>query len=216
MKNHSRTDPSVYRLSFTFGGLLVPETRAVVTSFAETGSWEETKEKAVEMNLMGKTRTSSVRRYLREIMSRLSQAYEWEINVLSNGSSADSDVASVLFCIVTRYYSVLGDFTEQVVRRRFLDGLRTIDAALFRAFLNDQEPAHPEIAGLADSTREKLTTVAMRTLREAGIIVERRPPYSLQRPAATAHLQQLYCRKGTAGDSMHLLWSDQEIRQCTT
>lgn len=208
-----------YRLSFTFGGLLIPESRAVAAEFVRSGDWAPTKANVLELNLLGKTRSSSVRRYVREIKARLEHAYDWELAVLAGTEGtavADTDAPAVLFCIMTRYYRLVGDFTAQVVRRRLLDGLRTIDASMFRAFVSDQEPAHPELSRVADSTREKLTTVAIRSLREAGIVAESRPPYTLRRPATSTALGRLYCERGAPEDLIHLLWSDEEIRACIT
>ena len=206
-----------YRLSFTFGGLLVPESRVIAAAFVRSGNWAAAQSHVIEANLLGKTRSTSVRRYTREIRARLVHAYEWELEALAGeGLVPESDCPAILFCIVTRYYRLLGDFTAQVVRRRLLDGLRTTDASMFRAFVNDQEPAHPELTRIADSTREKLATVAIRSLREAGIVGEHRPPYTLQRPAVSPALERLYCDQGTSDDQIHLLWSDQEIRACIT
>ena len=67
----------------------------------------------LESNLLGKTRSSSVRRYVREIKARLEHAYDWELEVLAGtgGSAvADTDVPAVLFCIMARYYGLVGDF----------------------------------------------------------------------------------------------------------
>ncbi|MFW6250630.1 MAG: BrxA family protein, partial [Alkalispirochaetaceae bacterium] len=124
----------------------------------------------------------------------------------------------ILFAVFCRYYQALGDFVQQGVRQRISDGLLTLDAAMFRSFLLDQEATHPEVAELSDSTREKLATVAIRVLREAGILLQRKrtEPGELQRPKLSEQIHERYCREGRREDYGHLLWSEEEISRCMT
>ncbi|NBC30205.1 MAG: DUF1819 family protein [Spirochaetes bacterium] len=208
-----------YRLSFTFGGLLIPESRVVAEAYLDLGDWAAAKERTLTENRLGKTRRSTSRRYFREIRDRLAAAYDWEIDVVAgraDTATPEGDRAMVLFAIFSRYYTLVGDFVTQVVRPRFYGGLPSIDSAMFRTFMRDQEPAHPEIAALSESTREKLTTVAMRALREAGTVAaqSRRGPFEVRRPAGSTRLWERYCAEGRREDYGHLLWPDEEIRQC--
>ncbi len=208
-----------YRLSFTFGGLLIPESQVVAERYLELGDWDVAREDILTENRLGKTRRSTSRRYFREIRDRLSSAYNWEIEVVAgvdSNRSMGQDRAVVLFAVFSRYYRLVGDFVTQIVRPRYLSGLNSIDAAMFRTFMRDQEPARPEISTLSDATREKLTTVAMRALREAGIIEakSRSGPFEVQRPEGSPLLWERYCAEGQREDFGHLLWPDEEIRKC--
>ncbi len=208
-----------YRLSFTFGGLLIPESRVVAEGYLELGDWERVKEDILTENRLEKTRRSTSRRYFREIRDRLASAYNWEIEVVAgrdSNSDMGKDRAVVLFALFTRYYRLVGDFVTQMVRPRYFAGLNWIDAAMFRTFMHDQEPACPEISRLSDATREKLTTVALRALREAGIIERKSPrgPLEVQRPEGSSSVWERYCAEGRREDYGHLLWPDEEIQQC--
>jgi hypothetical protein len=210
---------NTYRLSFTFGGLLIPESRTIADIYLEVGDWDAAKELVLSQNRLGKTRRSTSRRYFREIRDRLTSAYPWEIGVVAGrGDTAtpEADRAVVLLAVFARYYRLVGDFLTQVVRPRYYDGLTAIDPAMFRTFIGDQKPAHPEIGTLSDSTSEKLTTVTMRALREGGVVFaqSRRGPFDIRRPEASAALKERYCLKGAREDYGHLLWSDEEIQQC--
>ncbi len=214
---HMAEVPERYQLSFTFGGLLIPETRAIAAAYrAHAEDWQLVRAAVVERNLLSKTRTASSRRYFREIRYRLGHAYHWELDVIAGSSPApsDADVPVVLFALFTRYYRLVGDFMTEVVRPRLFSGLPTIDAAMFRTFMGDQSRVHPELTGIADSTAEKLTSVALRTLAEAGIITGRRGPFTVTPPQLSAGLRERYCAHGTTADLTHLLWTDQEIRPC--
>lgn len=208
-----------YRLSFTFGGLLIPESRVVAEAYLELGDRDAAKERTLTENRLGKTRRSTSRRYFREIRDRLAAAYDWEIEAVAGRAEAatvEGDRAVILFAVFARYYELVGDFVTQVVRPRFYGGLTAIDSAMFRTFMRDQEPAHPEIGALSESTSEKLTTVAMRALREAGIVAaqSRRGPFEVRRPEGSARLWERYCAEGRREDYGHLLWPDEEIRKC--
>jgi hypothetical protein len=208
-----------YRLSFTFGGLLIPESRVVAEAYLELGDWDTAKERILVENGLGKTRRSTSRRYFRELRDRLGSAYDWEIQVVAgrgDTGSAENDRAVVLFAVFARYYALVGDFVTQVVRPRLCGGLTAIDAAMFRTFMHDQEPVHPEISSLSDSTTEKLTTVAMRALREAGMLAAkgRHGPFEVRRPDRSPALWQRYCTEGRREDYGHLLWPDEEINKC--
>jgi hypothetical protein len=209
------TKPERYRLSFTFGGLLVPETRVIAEAYHRLGDWNAVRESVVTGNALDKTRASSSQRYFREIRTRLSAAYDWELSVLGDpGSNTGPESTTVLLAIVTRYYRLIGDVVTQVLRRRLLDGIPVIDAALVRAFLGDQIPAHPELEEITQSTREKLVTVMMRIFREAGITNASTRELEVQRPYLSPALRDQYCRQGTTEDLAHLLWTDQEINRC--
>lgn len=100
-----------YRLSFTFGGLLVPESRTIAEQYAELGDWQEVKNQVLAENLMGKTRRSTSRRYFRELRDRLTMAYSWEIDLVAGRDpdiTTESDIPIVLFAIVARYYQLIG------------------------------------------------------------------------------------------------------------
>lgn len=208
-----------YRLSFTFGGLLIPESRVTAEAYLAAAGWDAAKDLVLSENRLGKTRRSTSRRYVREIRDRLAAAYDWEIDVVAGRGDAgagEGDRAVVLFAVFARYYALVGDFVTQIVRPRFYGGLTAIDPAMFRTFMRDQEPAHPEIGTLSDSTTDKLTSVAMRALREAGIVAaqSRRGPFEVRRPEGSPGLGERYCVAGRREDYGHLLWSDEEIRKC--
>lgn len=204
-----------YRLSFSFGGLLIPEAEVIAGEFGASSDWDVVRRHVLDRNLLHKTRASSSRRYFREIRDRFSTAYPWELEVVARRAS-DADTAAVLFAIFSRYYRLVGDFVTQVVRRRFLDGLPSVDTPMLRAFMADQAPVHPEIAALSDTTADKLATVVIRALREAGIAEGRRGTLPIHPPEISGALRDRYCAKGALEDLAHLLYTDKEIAACRT
>lgn len=238
-----------YRLSFTFGGLLIPETKAIVTSLFEIApgtsagatvvparstpkddsAWDEIRSRVEKGNLLGKTRASAGYRYFREIRARLATAYLWELEIIAgvgeaahtehtahSAHSAAKDTPVVLLAIVSRYYRLVGDFLAGVVRERFVSGLPELEPYMFRSFVTERLPLHPELSEISASTAEKLQTVTFRMLREAGIIppARRGTPLRISPPEMTAILRDRYCTGGTPEDRLHLLFSSQEIQEC--
>lgn len=207
MKYHTHR----YRLSFTFGGLLIPEMRAVAETWLREGDWNATKAKALEQNVLGKTRISTQKRYLGEISSRLQHAYPWEISALM-----ESEAPQVAYAIVARYYQLIGDVAVQVVRPELKLGRTDIDTSRIRGFIADQARAHRPLDMATVSTREKLFSVMIRCFREAGIFTTQRGPVvGVQRLVLSSPLYQKYCSSGTAQDLARMLWTDKEIAQCT-
>jgi hypothetical protein len=210
------TTPNRYRLSFTFGGLLIPETRVVAKALQRHQDWNAARDALLKENTLGKTRASSVKRYVREIRARLTAAYDWELDLLPS-----PDAPVILFAVITRYYQLIGDVTTQLLRQRLQNGLNRLDVSLIRAFMGDQIPVHPELDEITSSTREKLITVMMRIFREAGITrvaaggnAVSAQTLSIQPPALSPGLRDRYCTQGITEDLAHLLWTDKEIARC--
>ncbi|TVR34677.1 MAG: DUF1819 family protein [Spirochaetaceae bacterium] len=201
-----------YRLSFTFGGLLIPETQAVLALYAQSNDWQTVRQQAVEQGALKKTRKSAALRYFREIRDRLGVAYQWERNALLHGPQGDC--SAILLAVAARYYRVIGDFLAVVVRDRFHHGPNALESYLLRSFLEEQATSHPQISSLTPSTADKLRSVGMRMLREAAIADGPREPYTIVRPRLSAELTERYCRHGSGADLAHLLFSDKEIAAC--
>lgn len=211
--------PQRYRLSFTFGGLLIEETRRIAKEYAQSKDWEAVRSRVMQENILNKTRSSASFRYFREIRERLKQACRWELELIAGeqeeAAATESDIRLVIFVVATRYYSLLGDFVRDVVRRRIAEGLPTIDSSMFRAYTAELQNSHPELQEISESTERKLTQVAIRMLREAGITAGRREPYQLIRPRLSADIRDTYCAEGSGEDLARLLWSEKEIGECS-
>lgn len=201
-----------YQLSFTFGGLLIPETLTIAEAYQDLQEWPAVRRRMIDENGLQKTRRRTAQRYVREIKVRLEHAYPWERELIVGDSPEDRAV--VLYAVFTRYYLLVGDFVTQVVRERYLSGLATVDTAMFRTFMADQAPAHPELSGVSDTTAAKLAEVALRVMREASLLSGGRAPFRITPPSVSAEVRRKYCLQGNMEDLAHFLWSDKEIAPC--
>ncbi len=155
-------------LSFTLGGLFLPETLALVAMTEPTEDWRQLRDRAGDAEFLGTRRASSTRRTLNEIFKRLRTLDQQELDLLRRTSR--SDQRALLWIACCRAYGILGAFADEVLRERLHSTRPQITPHDFEHFLDDKAALAPggRLARLTDSTRRRLSTVAIRILREAG------------------------------------------------
>jgi hypothetical protein len=158
------------RLSFTFGGLLIPESAALAAAFLESGSWEDVRKRVESENLLQKGRNNTWSRYFREIRDRFAAASPWE---LQNVASGEIDwVRPLLLILFCRYYDIARQMGLELLAWKY----RGRDGMLQRyevdAFWNKKAEVHPEMRAVSDSSRQKLIQVLLRAYTESGHLVK--------------------------------------------
>jgi len=159
---------SQYLLSFTAGGLLVSQSLVVVDEYARSNDWTLVAENVESQNLLQTRTTSTSKRLLHEIVSRLRLLTIDQLDVLRSGPRSDQQ--QLLWLAVCKRYRVLYEFASEVVRHKYLQMDLVVVEADFDNLLDEKSIWHPEIEDLAASTRAKLRQVAFRMLREADIL----------------------------------------------
>jgi len=157
-----------YNLSFTAGGLMLGESTALAAVYLQQLDWNAAKIIVLEQNLLQTRTDSTARRKLRELTPRLATMTLDQLKLIVSGSLAEQ--RALLWLSVCKRNPILKDFARMVVREKYLTLdplLRTTD---FAEFLGHQSVWHEELETLTANTRSKLTTVAMRMLREAELI----------------------------------------------
>jgi len=190
-----------YRLSFTFGGLLFPETVLIARRFLETPDWDVLKDEANQGGLLRKARETSRYRYFREIRDRLSQAWPFEMDLLA---SEGSEARYAAFAICSRYYRLVGDFVREVVRDKVSMKEDRVGFSDYYHFLELKKSTHPELNSLAETTRAKLRQVTFRMLAE-GLILEKGTEHMILVPALPDALVRQYRSQGDYLALEHLL-----------
>ena len=69
-----------------------------------------------------------------------------------------------------RQDNLLYDFIQQTVVQRWFAGERELIRADVQRFLDSVQSSHPEMAGWSHSTREKLSSNMLTTLRDFGLL----------------------------------------------
>ncbi len=199
-----------YRLSFTFGGLLVHETRVIAKEYIKDRDWTSAKSRILEQNLLQKTRLSSSRRYFREIRHRLSCAHDWEVDLLTSDVSFEEEI-TVILAITARYYRFLRDFIIEVVRHKWLGKDTQLKEYDFDSFFEGKVPNHEELTEISDTTRKKLKQVALRMLREGNLLA--RNKRDIQKLFIPASLLRRYTDSQDFETLQIFLLSDREIEK---
>ncbi|MGC9523722.1 MAG: BrxA family protein, partial [Anaerolineae bacterium] len=78
----------------------------------------------------------------------------------------------MLWLAVCKRYRFIHDFAVEVVREKFLRLDLELSYHDYDVFFNDKAEWHPEVEGVADSTRKKQRQVVFRMLREADLLSE--------------------------------------------
>jgi hypothetical protein len=191
-----------YRLSFTFGGLLFPESVVIAQRYRELSDWEALKAETKQGVLLRKTRSSSRYRYFREIKDRLNQAWPFELELIATEGTGSRYAAFAMCC---RYYRLVGDFVHEVVRDKVAMHEDCLSLSDYYHFLEMKAPLHPELARLSETTRAKLRQVTFRMLTE-GMLLEKAKEPRIRIPAVPEELVRQYHEQGDSMALEHLLY----------
>lgn len=161
-------DEKKYVMSFTAGALLYQESLAVVEVFEELGDWDAVRERVMGDNLLQMRTLSASKRVFREVATRLEQLTPAELELLRIGPREEQ--GHLLWLAICKRYRFIYEFAVEVVREKFirLDFDLSYDA--YDIFFNNKAEWHPEVEGVAESTRKKLRQVLFRMMREANLL----------------------------------------------
>ncbi len=157
-----------YKLSFTTGGLLLPEARITGELQIQTHNWEETRARLRQDNLFGLQTQASLTRISREVVDRLSSLGSVELELLVDGSDAERRL--LLWAAATRQYRLIHEFASEVLRERYVGMLRTVGQDQIERFFIEKAQWSAEVADLTTATSKKLKQNLMRMLREADLV----------------------------------------------
>jgi hypothetical protein len=127
----------------------------------------------------------------RELRQRLQTLTTNQLTLLAQ--SLAEDRAAIAWLAMLKYNGLAFELASELLREK----LEVHDAVLrpsdYEAFIDARSTGHPELSGLAESTRVKVKRVLLRTLTEAGILVPGTGLGNIQRPVlspAAAHTIQ--------------------------
>lgn len=180
-----------YRLSFTVGGLLMPQGVTCARRFvdavprpdagdAEVGAAiTSIRDGVVDSNALAIRTASANRRVTAEVCKRLSALSYAELGFLASDDSSPQDRRYLMWIAMCRYYLFVGEFASEVVRDRFLLG-EAISYADYDRFVLNQASWHPELESLSAATATKLRSNLFKAMREAELTV--RDPHGADMP----------------------------------
>lgn len=157
-----------YSMSFTTGGLLYNESLTIAELFSELNDWNSVQSKALETNVLQHRTINSAKRTCREIIGRLKTLTSEEIRLLIEGTRQEQ--IHILWLAICKRYRFINDFAVEVIREKFLSFNNSLTRDDYDSFFNTKAEWHEELNALTEATRNKLRQIAMKMLREVGII----------------------------------------------
>ena len=179
-----------YRLSFTVGGLLAEQGRIIAALFSENlGEYADSdsepanrtaeaeheigeritriRKQAIEENVLSIRTRSANSRVVSEVLKRLSALTEMEIQYLADDDTPASDRQALMWVAMCRYYALVGEFANEVLRERYLMGFSTLTKDDYDQFIQAKSMWHPELEELSALTAGKLRSNVFKAMSEA-------------------------------------------------
>jgi len=142
----------------------------VAKLFEELGDWEAVRERVMDDNLLRMRTPSASKRIFWEVTGRLKHLTPAQLALLRTGTRQEQ--GHLLWLAICKRYRFIYDFAVEVVREKFirLDFDLSYDA--YDVFFNNKAEWHPEVEGVAESTRKKLRQVLFKMMREANLLTQ--------------------------------------------
>lgn len=177
-----------YRLSFTVGGLLASQGRALAEMYlnhlkhlnhavggnVECSSQTEVgksivaiRQQAIEENVLAIRTDSANRRVVAETTRRLSALTAGELAYLAGPDSSTSDREALMWIAMCRYYAIVGEFAVEVLKKHYLVGNLHLDFDDYARFIANKATWHPELETISEGTAKKLRSNLFKAMAEA-------------------------------------------------
>jgi hypothetical protein len=159
-----------YSLSFTAASLRPELARIIAESYLKAGEWTASKKCILETNELQCRSASSLVRMERELRQRIARLTKEQIELLAQATSEDR--AAMSWLAAQKQYKFVFDFAADVLRDKVAAHDPVLRQSDYEAFLENKSVGHPELARLADVSKNKIRQVLLRMLREAGLLAE--------------------------------------------
>lgn len=159
-----------YALSFTTGSLLSAEAALVAPIYLHERDWTATRARVRHDNLLQSRVASSNARVLRALIPRLQCLTDAELQIVADGTSTER--GHLMWVAGCRFYSLIGEFAEEVLHERFLTLAGTVTYDEFDSFYRSKVMWHDELGQVTEQSYKKLRQVLFRMMVEAGLLTK--------------------------------------------
>ena len=160
--------PKSYPVSFTAASLRPELARIVAQAYLDCGDWERARERVLAQNLLQARSPLSAIRMEREIRQRLQTLTPQQLYILIHAPISTG--AAIAWLSVLKHSPFVFAFAVEVLRAKFESHDTVLRPSDYEGFFEAQVVAHPELARLTVSTRQKMRRVMVTMLREVGIV----------------------------------------------
>lgn len=157
-----------YQLSFTTGSILLNDTVKTATIYLQLQDWLAVKNEILKENSLQKKKVATRVRQSREIIKRLRNLSQKQLDLLSN---SDPDTSKLIILLaIAKTYRLIYEFIDEVVRAKWLLFDYILLESDYERFVQAKSELHPELENLTDTSKAKIKQVIFRTLAEAGLL----------------------------------------------
>lgn len=146
-----------------------PECVTVARSYRELGNWKDVRSVIEKDDILMIRSESSRKRIGLELVKRLKNLTDDEIERLAECGESQEQTALVWIAIC-RTYEFIRDFLGDVVAVRWRERLGDLPQGAYESYVDEASVLHPELSSISDGTKVRLRNQLFQMLREAGII----------------------------------------------
>lgn len=158
-----------YKFGFSAGSLLLKETESILHEIKLPSDFISGTE-VVSYRIIPINSETSQKRMLSEVSKRVRSTKNPVFIELFLSSDYKQKLV-LLFYFLCKDYQLITDFMLQKVREKWLNLDKEISTHDFTSFLNSKIDSNPEIETISELTRYKLSQVAIKILKDVGMIV---------------------------------------------
>lgn len=169
MSNTKHHTKSPYSAAFTAGGILYREFNAVLPLIIQKNKVELLNKEKLENKYLSINSEASRKRVLQEIIKRVQLVNEdfWH---LYNNMAPDQQ-RLMLFFLCLDAYTIIKVFHFEVTLPKWRALNRTVDLFEYKMKLDEIAASDDEVDSWTDNTKQKVLTVSIRMLNEAGFVL---------------------------------------------
>ena len=157
-----------YSMSFTAGSLLQRESILLAQAYLELKDWQLVKDHSIQTNILQARTISSLKRISVELINRLTNLRDSEIELLVDSNSQNQ--AYLLWAALCRRHTFIADFAVEVLREFFLSYKGQITVEDYESFFHRKAEWHEELENMSPSSKYKVRQVLFKMMREVGLL----------------------------------------------
>ena len=180
-----------YYLGFTAVSLRPELARIVAEAFVVSGDWDVARASVLAGNALQSKSPASGLRVERELRQRLQTLTPAQLQLLAESSTDDR--AAMGWLAMIKFSAFPMEFAADMLRDKLASHDEVLRPSDYENFIEERRAGHPELAGLAESTRIKIRNVLRRMLLEAGLLTEGPLLGQVQRPVLSPNAEQAIC-----------------------
>ncbi|WP_337458711.1 DUF1819 family protein [Microbacterium sp. KHB019] len=156
-----------YRLSFTTGRLFLQNASPAADMYGRVRDWRDVRAAIDANNLLQSRASRSATRMSGELVQRLQQLTDSEVELLSIAVAEER--AHLMWVATCRRYALIAEFAEEVLRERFLQLAADVLPEHFDSFIRGKALWHGELSEVTPKTMQKLRSTSFLLMRDAGL-----------------------------------------------